>query len=258
MNIGLSIIYSFILLLIGIYKKAFNPFGLIIAFIISTIICFCGNYCAFIALLTLLIVMITTDKIGKSQKQAITINKHNDSDKRNALQVLANLLISTILIIIYKVTNNNIYLNCFFISLAISAADTTASGIGILSKNSFNILTLKKAERGLSGNISILGLCSSLLAAMILGVINYLYIKSVVVFLFITVFGFIGSILDSILGCFQVKYICNKCKSITERTYHCDTNTKYYKGIKWFDNSAVNFVSNIIVCLIFLLIEFYL
>ena len=255
MNIYICIILSLILAGLGFYKKAFTNIALLVAFLISFTMCYCGGYVAFCCLVLLFIITIVTDKIGKSKKKEIENNKHNKDNRRDVIQVLANLLIATIFIIMYKFTNTKIYLIAFFVSLAESAADTSASGIGILSKYSYNILTFKKAEKGLSGNVSFIGFGASLLAAIIIGSLYYIYSNSISEMLIIVSLGFIGAIIDSILGCIQVKYKCTKCNMITEREFHCNKKTKYYKGIKYLNNDLVNFVSNISVCLILLILN---
>lgn len=247
MNIYMSLFLSFILSFFAYLKKSFSMAGLITAFIVCFIMCVCGNYQAFLSLLMLFMITIVTDKIKKKEKEKIVKDKHEKNDKRDAYQVLDNLLLACLFIIIYKIDNNIIFLKLFFISLAVSAADTSASGIGILSKKSFNILTLKKAERGLSGNVSLLGFVASLLASLLIAILYLLYQKSLITILLILFLGFFGAILDSVLGCFQVKYRCIKCRSITEKKSHCGSKTTYYKGWKWMNNDLVNLISNAIL-----------
>lgn len=79
--------------------------------------------------------------------------------------------------------------------------------------------------------------------------------KSVISFIIIILSGFLGSLIDSILGAsIQVKYKCEKCKKITERKEHCGKETNYYKGIKWIDNNLVNLLSNAMVFIILLIV----
>lgn len=247
MNIYISLLLSFLLAFFAYLKKSFTIAGLSTAFIICFIMCICGSYQAFLSLLMLFLITIVTDKIKKKEKESIIKDKHEKNDKRDAYQVLDNLLLACIFIIIYRLSNNIVFLKLFFISLAVSAADTSASGIGVLSKKSFNILTFKKAERGLSGNVSILGFIASLLASFFVALLYLLFQKSIVTICFITTFGFLGAVLDSLLGCFQVKYKCTKCGSVTEKKNHCDNRTLYYKGLKWLNNDFVNLISNMIL-----------
>lgn len=250
MNIYISLLLSFLLAFFAYLKKSFTIAGLSTAFIICFIMCICGSYQAFLSLLMLFLITIVTDKIKKKEKESIIKDKHEKNDKRDAYQVLDNLLLACIFIIIYRLSNNIVFLKLFFISLAVSAADTSASGIGVLSKKSFNILTFKKAERGLSGNVSILGFIASLLASFFVALLYLVHEKSLITVLIIMFFGFFGAILDSVLGCVQVKYKCMKCGSVTERNMHCESKTQYYNGIKFLNNDRVNLISNIIIIII--------
>ena len=254
MNIFLCIILSLLLAGVGYYKKAFTYIGLLGAFIISVTMCYCGGLIGFIALTSLFIITITTDKIGKKKKKSIENDKTEKNGKRDIFQILANLFIATVLIIIYKLTNNEKYLICFLISIAESAADTSASGIGILANKTYNILTLKKSEKGLSGNISVLGLITSFLAALLISFIVMFKINNIYIMLIIAIFGFLGGVVDSILGCFQSKYKCCVCNKVTEKSKHCGKSTSHYKGLKHLNNDLVNFLSNLIICLTYIII----
>ena len=55
-------------------------------------------------------------------------------------------------------------------------------------------------------------------------------------------FSFLGSIIDSMLGTLQVKYIDPLKKRITEEKSQL---TEYYSGLKFLDNNGVNFLSNV-------------
>jgi uncharacterized membrane protein len=61
--------------------------------------------------------------------------------------------------------------------------------------------------------------------------------------LLIALWGFLASILDSLLGAtLQAQYLCPVCKKITERKNHCgDNQTTFYSGISWINNDLVNF-----------------
>ncbi|MGL4373112.1 MAG: DUF92 domain-containing protein, partial [Turicibacter sp.] len=67
----------------------------------------------------------------------------------------------------------------------------------------------------------------------------------------IGIFGFLGSLVDSLLGALvQVKYQCVKCGLITENKIHHNQHCKQIKGIKYLTNDAVNLFSPMIVTLL--------
>ena len=251
MNLGISIILSLLLGLIVHLKKALTMPALIPAVLFSTLITYFGGITSFIILVVVFLGSIITKLFNKNKKRY----------KRKLIQIISNVGVGTLSLIIYKITANDIYLLVYASVMAESLADTLASDIGILSKREpINILTLKKGERGLSGNISILGLISTLIGSLLIGTIYYIGIeKNIISFLIIVLSGFLGSLVDSILGAsIQVKYRCEKCKKITERKEHCGKKTNYYKGIKWIDNNLVNLLSNLIIFIILLIILNYL
>ena len=250
MNLGISIILSLLLGLIAYLKKALTMPALILAVLFSTLITYFGGLTSFIILVVVFLGSIITKLFHKNKK----------SNKRKLIQIISNVGIGALSLIIYKFTSNDLYLLIYASVMAESLADTLASDIGVLSKSEpINILTFKKGERGLSGNISFLGLTSALIGSLLIGTIYYIGMdKSITSFIIIILSGFLGSLIDSILGAsIQVKYKCTKCKKITERKEHCGKKTNYYKGIKWIDNNLVNLLSNAIVFIILLIILNY-
>ena len=250
MNLGISIILSLLLGLIAYLKRALTMPALILAVLFSTLITYFGGLTSFIILVVVFLGSIITKLFHKNKK----------SNKRKLIQIISNVGIGALSLIIYKFTTNDLYLLIYASVMAESLADTLASDIGVLSKSEpINILTFKKGERGLSGNISFLGLTSALIGSLLIGTIYYIGMdKSVISFIIIILSGFLGSLIDSILGAsIQVKYKCTKCKKITERKEHCGKKTNYYKGIKWIDNNLVNLLSNAIVFIILLIILNY-
>ena len=250
MNLGISIILSLLLGLIAYLKRALTMPALILAVLFSTLITYFGGLTSFIILVVVFLGSIITKLFHKNKK----------SNKRKLIQIISNVGIGVLSLIIYKFTSNDLYLLIYASVMAESLADTLASDIGVLSKSEpINILTFKKGERGLSGNISFLGLTSALIGSLLIGTIYYIGMdKSITSFIIIILSGFLGSLIDSILGAsIQVKYKCTKCKKITERKEHCGKKTNYYKGIKWIDNNLVNLLSNAIVFIILLIILNY-
>ena len=250
MSIWLSLLLSFILAFPAWIKKSFTICGLALAFAISTMFCYCGCLSVYLSLVALFSITLLTDQIKKSEKERIEKDKHKKGDHRDFFQVFNNLFLATICILIYKVNNKEIFYILFLTSLAVSAADTSASGIGILSKKAYRLLPWHKDERGLSGNVSNLGFIASFVAALLIGITYFLHGMEIMVVFKVACYGFVGAFLDSVLGCFQVKYKCSKCHHLTEKHIHCGKKTKYMYGIKFLNNDLVNFLSNFITLII--------
>lgn len=246
-KIIISIGLSFLLAIVAYLKKAMTNSALLLAFIFSCIITYYGGICSFLILTITFLGTILANKIGKEKRRGINENKIEKSKQKDIFQIIANVMTGTIMTIIYGLTNNKIFLVMYASIMAESLADTLASDIGVLSKKEpFNLRTWKVGEAGLSGNVSILGLVSSLMGSLIIGLIYFLAFKELSTFLIITFSGFLGALFDSFLGAFiQVKYKCSKCGEITEKKVHCNTKTEHFKGNKKINNDCINFLSNI-------------
>lgn len=243
MKLTISILLSFLLALFAYLKKAMTNSALFTSFIFSCIITYFGGLKCFLVLATVFLGTVIAGKIKKEKRDKINevILKKG---KKDIYQILANVLGGVIAIIIYKITNNNLFLVVYAVMMAEALSDSLASDIGVLSKTKpINIKTLKQSEPGLSGNISLLGLLASLLGALLIALIYTLNLKIVLI---ITFSAFLGALIDSFLGAtIQVKYECSKCGLITEKEYHCNNQGLKIKGFKIINNDIVNFISNI-------------
>jgi uncharacterized protein (TIGR00297 family) len=169
------------------------------------------------------------------------LNKNVDSDKkhakpRDAFQVLANggvSLVLGILFLIYKVWFLEVLM---LVSISVACADTLSSEFGMkFGKKTFGILTLKTLPKGVSGGVSWFGFGGALLGAVVIGFFRMDY------FWIIVISGFLGSVLDSILGLlFQAKYKRNG--QITDIE-----SGELVGGYRFITNDMVNILSNVIV-----------
>lgn len=131
--------------------------------------------------------------------------------RRDILQVFANGGVGLIHSILYYMTKNPSYLVFLGISFAAANADTWATELGILNKKDpLSLRTFKRVEKGTSGAVSLFGTLSAFIGSMLIGIfatigfsflnigeLGFEYIKA---FQMVTLGGFIGSLIDSILG----------------------------------------------------------
>ncbi|WP_019242564.1 MULTISPECIES: DUF92 domain-containing protein [Bacillus] len=175
--------------------------------------------------------------------------------RRDWIQVVANGSIASISSLLFFFTNENIWLYAFITSIAAANADTWASEIGVLSKRKpIYILSGKMVEKGTSGAISWLGTLSSLGASLFIGLLSFslFSIQSFTLLLLVILIGFLGSVIDTLLGAtIQAIYQCKICGLKTEKKYHCREKTFLIKGANWCNNDIVNVSSIFIATLIF-------
>lgn len=166
---------------------------------------------------------------------------------RDAAQVLSNGGIGGALCILSFFQFNPTLYDAYICSLAVVAADTWGTEIGVLSGRSpILITTLRHVETGRSGAVSLPGCAGALGGALLVslsGISWYAdpYLKTVAVFTFI---GLIGSLFDSLLGAtIQAHFVCSRCGMVTEKIVHCGSGSGRIIGWRWMTNDAVNLIA---------------
>lgn len=247
----LSLLFPSILALYAIYRKKLTVPGTILAWMIGFIIAYYGSYFAFGAVSLTILLIIFTDKLKKTK----------EDETRTIYQIISNLLTAALCIVLYSITNREIFYLMYYAVLAASLADTLSSNVGSLSKKvPVNIFTLEKLVPGSSGGVSLLGFVSALGGGIILAITYAIDRLSLTKALgnwilsplcFIVLMGFLGSIIDTVLGTlFQAQYQCLKCKKTIETKEHCNKEAKLIKGYAFMDNNLVNFLSSILIMLL--------
>ncbi|MHA1369722.1 MAG: DUF92 domain-containing protein [Promethearchaeota archaeon] len=204
-------------------------------------------------------------KFHKSDKIHVQ-DKFAKTGMRDTYQVLANGMAALIFSITYKLFDSwstDIFLEkalytAIITSIATVNADTWATEIGVLSKaNPRWILNPgMKVEPGTSGGITLLGsiaglLGSSLIAIFGLGIgitVGSIPVQDIlefiVTFSIISLIGFGGTMIDSVLGAtIQGFFKCKICQKHTEKRVHCGEKTELVRGKAGFNNDLVNFTS---------------
>lgn len=182
----------------------------------------------------------------KRRKKAYLGEVHEKGSARDWAQVAANGGTAALAGLANLFFPDPVWLLLFSISLASANADTWASELGVLSKTDpILIKNFKKVPSGTSGAISSFGTLATGAGALLISLFAYLLFDikfswAAGIFLF----GFAGSIIDTILGAFlQAGYKCRKCGLGTEKTIHCNVPTMKVKGYNSINNDAVNFIS---------------
>jgi uncharacterized protein (TIGR00297 family) len=239
-NVLIGYILSMIIGIAAYERKTLNESGVLTAILVGTLIFAYGGWFAFLFLLIFFV----------SSAYLNTYNKEKAPANRNTAQVLANGGFAALFAVLYEITGLNTYYILIFVSIAVSASDTWSSEIGRLAKTKpRNILTRKPMHRGLSGAVTPLGLLASLAAGIIFGGLSYLGHQDVLMMVYIAGFGFLGSLIDSVLGTIQVKYTDGTMiTEIKSRTF------EHYSGLSWLNNTWVNVFANAFTLGLFYLI----
>ena len=244
-----SLLASTLLAATAVVGKALTKAALILAWSCAVVITFCGGLSSFAILAATFFFTVLAGKIGR-HRRAFEKQIHAKSGKRDVVQIFCNVGLGTVLLAVGAVLRDSRFLQVYAAVMAASLADSMASELGVLSKGDpIDLCTMKKTPRGLSGGVSLLGLCSSLLGAAVIAAV-YAIGKpwDISVLLQITLCGFAGALVDSIFGSLlQVKYRCSVCGILTEKTAHCNQPTERVRGCRSITNDTVNFMSNVTV-----------
>lgn len=209
--------------------------GSLAALWIAAILWMSGGWKALSAPVFLLVVGSVTGKL---------IRPNHASEKRTAQQVFSNGLIGVVLYMLYGITGEFHWLLLAWSSFAVSVCDTLSSEVGVaVGGRTYNALTLCKMAPGLSGGISLAGTAGGLAALLLLVLfLGGILPVSPIQLLWVLGTGFIGMLVDSILGSkWQALWMQGEAWSEVSSD---SPQEVLVKGLPWLDNHWVNFLSN--------------
>jgi uncharacterized protein (TIGR00297 family) len=209
--------------------------GSLAALWIAAILWMSGGWKALSAPVFLLVVGSVTGKL---------IRPNHASEKRTAQQVFSNGLIGVVLYMLYGITGEFHWLLLAWSSFAVSVCDTLSSEVGVaVGGRTYNALTLRKMAPGLSGGISLAGTAGGLAALLLLVLfLGGILPVSPIQLLWVLGTGFIGMLVDSILGSkWQALWMQGEAWSEVSSD---SPQEVLVKGLPWLDNHWVNFLSN--------------
>jgi uncharacterized protein (TIGR00297 family) len=226
--------------------------GMIAAAIVGALVWIFAGWQGVLVLLAFFIPSTAISRLGRARKRALVdIGKHGP---RDAMQVLANGGIATAAAVLSHWFGAPL-LAAFAGAFAAASADTWATEIGTLAKGApRSILTFKPLAPGLSGGVTWQGSAAQIAGAAIVALVAVLV--HVAPFWPVLIGGVAGSLADSLLGAsLQTQRFCPQCQRECETNPHvCGTPTVARRGLRWFDNDAVNFVATLIGGLVAILI----
>ncbi len=216
--------------------KALTPSGAVAAALVGFCHLAFGGWPGAGALLLFFASSTALSKIGKRKKEALGFEK---SSRRDALQVLANggiAALCALLIPIIGARGSVLMLG----ALAAACADTWATEVGSLFGGTpRKITTLKPVRPGESGAISLLGTLAALSGAGLLSLLaGRLWLP-------VLISGFLGSLVDSLLGAtLQAQW------KDSEGNFTEIRSGKPARGWTFLNNDAVNFLATLIGALL--------
>lgn len=230
-------LFSVLIVIYAYKKQSLTLSGSLSAFGLGLLVSVFGGWDFILILFAFFISSSLLSKLHNNQ------SNNKDHQPRTIIQVLANGGIGAVLVIGFAVASEDnlksTYRLLYMISFAIATADTWASEIGKLSKqNPIHIFTFKSIKRGLSGGVTLLGTIASFFGSVFVYTLSFL--NPLIIF-----YGFIGSLVDSVLGTLQRKYVTKDHGLVEVLEEHHVVDG--IKGLIFLDNNLVNFLSNLIV-----------
>jgi uncharacterized protein (TIGR00297 family) len=223
-------------------KKWLNTGGSVTAAILGFVIWIGGSWQA---LILIGLFFLTGSLLGKLNKEENVAAKGGNA--RDYRQVLCNGAVAGACMVWYGITQDNLAIHLFAISVAISTADTWSSETGIWAKGKVvDIIGFKPLPVGISGGVSLTGTLAGLAGAGFIGFIAWFMMVDSATW--VIIFGFLGMVADSVAGSLlQARY--------SEGALLADAkpegeNYALVKGYLWMDNDLVNLLSNLFVTIL--------
>ncbi|MDC7238498.1 MAG: DUF92 domain-containing protein [Sphaerochaetaceae bacterium] len=242
-----------VLSILALALKQLNVGGTIGAFLLGLAIILAfgfGGLAIYLFFIVGAAVLAKLNKRNELYEEAEEIQEK--SGKRDFAQVVANGGIGFILACIYLLYQNPLILIMFGASVAEAVSDTFAGEVGLLTRSPVvSILTGRPLKPGLSGGVSLMGTLAALIGSFLIAVLWYsVYYKpalaTVSYIAVITLAGFVGCIVDSVLGItIQAHYYDKKSDRIVEKEYLDGKKLPLSRGFRIINNDKVNFISNL-------------
>jgi len=162
---------------------------------------------------------------------------------RTAAQVVANgwsAVVGALLVPVHPIAGWAVLTG----GLASAQADTWATEIGARSDRPPRLITTRKpVAAGTSGGVTVIGTWGGVAGATAMAVLAWVLGMSGVVVLAAGASGFVGMVVDSVLGAtVQGSFRCVECGARVEAKVHCGraTPAQLISGSAWIDNDVVN------------------
>lgn len=242
----IAIFCALIVSLIAWRMRALTVSGAVAAFVVGGCVFSFGGIEAAVILIAF---FISGSLLSKLNPQA----NQKEKNGRDYKQVLSNGIAPVIGVLLTALTpivreQATVF---FLASLATATADTWATEIGMRYGNRvYNVFSFRPMQKGLSGGVSVIGLLASVLGAMSIGLLPLLPfwggdkmcgLVLVRIFPVVAVAGFIGALIDSLLGAtIQVKY---EHDGLYIEDYVAGSSR--VSGVSFIDNNLVNLIATI-------------
>lgn len=239
------LILATLILILAYHKKAITVDGIAAALMTAATLYALGGYWVGTSLLVFFLLGTAVTKVKNDHKvRAESLQEPGSS--RNWKQVLANSLPATLVVWAALLWQEPRLTLLGIAVFSAASADTFSSEIGMMSRGKvYNILTGKPMPSGLSGGVSMVGLVAGLVGSFtvaLLALPDFGW-KGLLV---ATALGFLGTLIDSVLGAtLQCKYQ-GQDGGLQDRQ---SADAELVAGFAWITNNTVNLTTLCIIAL---------
>ncbi len=237
-------------------KRSLTLNGAVSAILIGTLLYGFGAFTIYMSLVAFFLSSSVISKISEHLQKGRLIRKveGEKGDCRDYTQVVCNGGVALAMALLYAFSGHYAYKVLAVLSFAVSASDTWASEVGALSyQKPVYLIKRTPVPTGLSGGVTRLGHASAFAGALFIAC-AFVVFEGLSVGLpplwsvaFIAVGGFVGALVDSVLGEWvQAEYV-DADNSVTEKRFTGNRPNKKIKGWTFMTNNKVNLLSNVVV-----------
>ena len=246
---------------LALWRGSVDPGGALVGVAVGTVIFAAGGPFFWLILMAFFVSSTALGWVRPGEKEALKAI-HQKGNRRDLFQVLANGGMGAVMALLFGLTHDPGWALGFAVSFASSNADTWASELGVLSRgNPVSLPGLRPVPRGISGGVSPAGCAASFGGAAFIALffavenlsLRILTGGFVRVGAFVAAAGFLGSLLDSLLGgTLQAQYVPvnggakpgRPALLVTERAFTDEgVPNRLARGLGFVNNDVVNFAS---------------
>lgn len=229
-------------------RRSLSLGGMATALVLGTVLVGMAGWWAGLLLVAFFVSSSALSHIGRREE----VQEQDRGEERDTVQVFANGGIALVAAVLYGISGAAGWIAVLGGSIAAANADTWSTEIGRGSRTAPRLITTgRHVTAGTSGAVSARGLGGALAGGALIGILaatgwRWSLLPGDIGWfaggLGVTVGGFAGSLVDSVLGAtVQERRWCPACEKETEQRVHrCGTPTVHRTGLAWMNNDTVN------------------
>ena len=202
-DITVSLVLSALLGKVCHHVGLLTPGGATAAFLMGTVIGTLGStrWLFLLVIFAILGFVATNFKLSKKTQMGVQEGTHGERRAKNIIGVALPPLIIAVMDFVME-GYTDVMSTAFIATIAVAAADTAASELGVSDSKVWLITNFKRVAPGTDGGVSVRGTLASVIASLSFSIIGYLVIFGTMdIHVLIPAFcGIIGCFMDSIIG----------------------------------------------------------